>query len=112
MNMPLQDLLLQRLRHLTIVFFLRTSANQASSFALGLASVILIFLIFVSFNTIYVVITWDVLISLSVSFNGPFEIVDREGELEAADVVEDDGGALLAIDQLDGALKVFQCFGL
>ena len=52
MNITLQDLLLQRLRHLTIVDFLRTSANQASSFALGLASVILIFLIFVSLNTI------------------------------------------------------------
>ena len=47
MNITLQDFLLQRLRHLTIVDFLRTSANQASSFALGLASVILIFLIFV-----------------------------------------------------------------
>ena len=47
MYIPLQDLLLQRLCHLTIVDFLRTSANQASSFALGLASVILIFLIFV-----------------------------------------------------------------
>ncbi len=47
MDISLQDLLLQRLRHLTIVDFLRTSANQASSFALGLASVILIFLILV-----------------------------------------------------------------
>jgi len=45
MNITLQDLLLQWLRHLTIVDFLRTSANRASSFALGLASVILIFLI-------------------------------------------------------------------
>ena len=52
MDITLQDLLLQRLRHLTIVDFLRTSANQASSFALGLASVILIFFIFVSLNTI------------------------------------------------------------
>ena len=52
MEITLQDLLLQRLRHLTIVDFLRTSANQASSFALDLASVILIFLIFVSLNTI------------------------------------------------------------
>lgn len=52
LSSPLQDLLLQWLRHLTIVDFLRTSANQASSFALGLASVILIFLIFVSLNTI------------------------------------------------------------
>ena len=33
----------------------------------------------------------------------PFEIFDGEGELEAADVVEDDGGALLAIDHLYGA---------
>jgi len=45
MNITLQDLLLQWLRHLTIVDFLHTSANQASSFALGLASVILMFLI-------------------------------------------------------------------
>ena len=52
MNITLLDLLLQRLRHLTIVDFLRTSANQASSFALGLTSVILIFLIFISLNTI------------------------------------------------------------
>jgi len=47
MNITFQDFLLQRFRHLTIVDFLRTSANQASSFALGLASVILTFLIFV-----------------------------------------------------------------
>ena len=52
MDITLQDLLLQWFCHLTIVDFLRTSANQASSFALGLASVILIFLIFVSLNTI------------------------------------------------------------
>ena len=52
MHITLQDFLLQRLRHLAIVDFLRTSANQTSSFALGLASVILIFLIFVSLNTI------------------------------------------------------------
>jgi len=45
MDITLQDQLLQRLCYLTIVDFLRTSANQASSFALGLASVILIFLI-------------------------------------------------------------------
>lgn len=47
-----QDLLLQWLCHLISIDFLRTSANQASSSALGLASVILIFLIFVSLNTI------------------------------------------------------------
>lgn len=47
MEITLQDFLLQWLRHLTIIDFLRTSANQASSFALGLASVILIFLILV-----------------------------------------------------------------
>lgn len=52
MDITLQNLFLQRLSHLTIVDFLRTSANQASSFALGLASVILIFFIFVPLNTI------------------------------------------------------------
>ena len=52
MYITLQDLLLQWLCHLTIVDFLRTLGNQVSSFALGLASVILIFLIFVSLNTI------------------------------------------------------------
>lgn len=61
MSITLQDLLPQRLRHLTIVDFLRTSANQASSFALGLASVILIFLIFVSLNTIYVILSFNIL---------------------------------------------------
>ena len=58
---PLQDLLLQRLRHLIIIDFLRTSANQASSFALGLASVILIFLIFVSLNAIYAIHSFSIL---------------------------------------------------
>ena len=52
MDLTLQDLIHQRFRHLTIVDFLCTSANQASSFALGFASVILIFLIFVFLNTI------------------------------------------------------------
>ena len=52
MDITLQDLFLQWLSHLIIIDFLRTSANQASSFALGLASVILIFLIFVSLNAI------------------------------------------------------------
>ena len=53
-------------------------------------------------------VTWDVLITLSILFAGAFEILDGEGELEAADVVEDDGGALLAVDHLDGALQAFQ----
>ena len=53
MNITLQDILLQRLRHLTIVFLLRTSAIlEEAQMVLGLASVILIFLIFVSLNTI------------------------------------------------------------
>ena len=53
MHITLQDLLLQRLRHLTIVFLLRTSAIlEQAQMVLGLASVILIFLIFVSLNTI------------------------------------------------------------
>ena len=52
MDITIKYLLLQWLCYLTIVDFLRTSANQASSFALGLTSVILIFLIFVSLNTI------------------------------------------------------------
>ena len=53
MNITLQDLLLQRFRHLTIVFLLRTSAIlEQAQMVLGLASVILIFLIFVSLNTI------------------------------------------------------------
>ena len=56
--------------------------------------------------------TWDVLITLSILFVGAFEIVDGEGELEAADVVEDDGGAFLAIDHLYGALQAFQGLGL
>ena len=45
LSSPLQDFLFQWHRHLTIGDFLRTSANRASLFALGLASVILIFLI-------------------------------------------------------------------
>ena len=47
-----------------------------------------------------------------ISFGGPLEIVDGEGELEAADVVEDDGGAFLAIDHLYGAQEAFQDLGL
>ena len=58
MNITLQDLLLQRFRHLTIVDFLRTSANQASSFALGLASVILIFLIGGVISGINIILLW------------------------------------------------------
>ena len=42
-----------------------------------------------------------------ILFGRPLEIVDGEGELETADVVEDDSGAFLAIDQLDGALEAF-----
>lgn len=61
MGITLQNLLLQWLCHLTIVDFLCTSANQASSFALGFASVILIFLIFVSLNTIYVILNYSIL---------------------------------------------------
>ena len=52
-DITLQDLLLQWLCHLTIVFLLRTSAIlEQAQMVLGLASVILIFLIFVSLNTI------------------------------------------------------------
>ena len=47
-------------------------------------------------------------ITLSVLFDGTFEIVDGEGEFETADVVEDDSGAFLAIDHLYGTLEVFQ----
>ena len=43
---------------------------------------------------------------------GALEVVDGEGELETTDVVEDDGGALLAIDHLDGALEALQGIGL
>ena len=61
MDITLQDLLLQRLRHLTIVFLLRTSAIlEQAQMVLGLASVILIFFIFVFLNTI-------TLFSISVS---------------------------------------------
>ena len=42
----------------------------------------------------------------------PFEIFDGEGELEAADVVADDGGAFLAIAHLYGAQRAFQGLGL
>ena len=53
MDLTLQDHIPQRFRHLTIVFLLRTSAIlEQAQMALGLASVILIFLIFVSLNTI------------------------------------------------------------
>lgn len=43
---------------------------------------------------------------------GALEVVDGEGELETTDVVEDDGGALLAIDHLDSALEALQGIGL
>lgn len=62
MNMTFQNLLLQWLRHLTIVFLLRTSAIlEQAQMVLGLASVILIFLIFVSLNTIYVILSFSIL---------------------------------------------------
>ena len=51
---------------------------------------------------------WDVLTTLSVLFVRAFQVFNGEGELETTDVVEDDGGALLAIDHLYGALEAFQ----
>ena len=51
---------------------------------------------------------WDVLTTLSVLFVRALQVFNGEGELETTDVVEDDGGALLAIDHLYGALEAFQ----